>query len=116
MREPVAGVGGDRAVLGPAAVAVLAALAAGVLAALGPAALAAERPEASRPAEQGAARADRFAAVLRVGQQAPDFELPRLALETDADGQTVGRVGQDKVRLSKVLGKKPVCLLLSSYT
>lgn len=40
---------------------------------------------------------------LRVGSLAPDFSLPRLG-----DGQTI--------RLGDVLGRKPVCLVLSSFS
>ena len=53
---------------------------------------------------------------LAVGQEAPDFELPRLAFETDKDGNTVGKISDQKVRLSALRGKKPVCVFFSSYT
>jgi len=56
------------------------------------------------------------APVLTVGQKAPDVELPRLALEKTKDGGVLGRVSSEKVKLSSVWAKKPVCLFMSSYT
>jgi len=51
------------------------------------------------------------------GQLAPDFELPRLRFETDASGKPVGVIDEtDTVQLSSFRGKKPVCLIMSSYT
>jgi hypothetical protein len=65
------------------------------------------RPPVNRgPPERG---------TLAAGQKAPDFELPRLALVKDGD-KTVGKVGPEKVRLSSFQGKRPVLLVLSSYT
>ncbi|HUU93058.1 MAG TPA: hypothetical protein VM238_17840 [Phycisphaerae bacterium] len=57
-----------------------------------------------------------WAPVLTVGQKAPDVELPRLALEKTEDGGVLGRVSSEKVKLSAVWAKKPVCLFMSSYT
>ena len=51
-----------------------------------------------------------------VGRQAPDFELPRLTLTTDADGKPIGKISDEKIKLSSFRGKKPVCLIMSSYT
>jgi hypothetical protein len=51
-----------------------------------------------------------------VGCEAPDFELPRLTLTTDADGNPIGKISAEKVKLSSFRGKKPVCLIMSSYT
>ena len=51
-----------------------------------------------------------------VGDQAPDFELPRLTVTTDADGKPIGKISEEKVKLSSFRGKKPVCLIMSSYT
>lgn len=51
-----------------------------------------------------------------VGREAPDFELPRLTLTTDADGKPIGKVSDEKIKLSSFRGKKPVCLIMSSYT
>ena len=54
--------------------------------------------------------------LLIIGQKAPDLELPRLALKAARDGTFMGKVGGEKVRLSSVWARKPVCLFLSSYT
>lgn len=51
-----------------------------------------------------------------VGEEAPDFELPVLTLTTDADGKPIGKVSDEKIKLSSFRGKKPVCLIMSSYT
>ncbi|MHC4207848.1 MAG: hypothetical protein ACYSTT_24605 [Planctomycetota bacterium] len=54
---------------------------------------------------------------IEFGLLAPDFELPKLTLSTDAAGKSVGRISEkDKVKLSDFRGKKPVCLIMSSYT
>jgi len=58
----------------------------------------------------------RWEPVLTVGQDAPDAELPRLAFEKTKDGGVIGRVSSEKVKLSSVWTKKPVCLFMSSYT
>ena len=51
------------------------------------------------------------------GQFPPDFELPRLRFETNEHGKPVGLIDQaDTIRLSSFRGKKPVCLIMSSYT
>ncbi|MCL2641001.1 MAG: hypothetical protein FWD53_09170 [Phycisphaerales bacterium] len=62
---------------------------------------------ATRPAGSGA---------IAVGEAAPDFELSRLTIEEGADGKAVGKVGDEKVRLSSFKGKRPVVLIFSSYT
>jgi len=55
--------------------------------------------------------------LLKLGQFAPDFELPKLALKTDDTGKPIGVISEeDTVRLSSFRGKKPVCLIMSSYT
>jgi hypothetical protein len=54
--------------------------------------------------------------VLKVGQRAPDFELPPLTFRENDEGDTVGRIGQGKVKLSAFRGKAPVCIFSSSYT
>ena len=55
--------------------------------------------------------------LVKMGEYAPDFELPRLVLSTDSDGKPIGVINdKDKVRLSSFRGKKPVCLIMSSYT
>lgn len=64
-------------------------------------------------------RPDRLAEnpKVRLGEYPPDFELPGLTFETDAAGKTVGVINKDHtIRLSSFRGKKPVCLIMSSYT
>jgi hypothetical protein len=52
-----------------------------------------------------------------LGQFPPDFELPRLSFETNAEGKPVGVIDEtDTIQLSSFRGKKPVCLIMSSYT
>ena len=54
---------------------------------------------------------------IRVGQEAPDFELPKLTITNDADGKPIGVIRKtDTIRLSSFRGKRPVCLIMSSYT
>jgi hypothetical protein len=54
---------------------------------------------------------------VKVGQYAPDFELPRLTITTDPSGKPIGVISEtDTIRLSSFRGKKPVCLIMSSYT
>ncbi len=54
---------------------------------------------------------------VKVGEFAPDFELPRLTFKTDAAGKTVGVISEkDSIKLSSFRGKKPVCMIMSSYT
>ena len=54
---------------------------------------------------------------VKLGQLAPDFELPKLTLKTDDTGKPIGVISEkDTVRLSSFRGKKPVCLIMSSYT
>jgi hypothetical protein len=55
--------------------------------------------------------------LVKLGQLAPDFELPKLTLKTDETGKPIGVISEkDTVRLSSFRGKKPVCLIMSSYT
>jgi hypothetical protein len=55
--------------------------------------------------------------LIREGEYPPDFDLPRLHFKTDESGKTVGVIDEkDTVRLSSFRGKKPVCLIMSSYT
>jgi len=68
----------------------------------------AQRPGSNRPAGNP---------KVKVGEFAPDFELPRLTLKTDASGKNIGVISEDEtVRLSSFRGKKPVCMIMSSYT
>ncbi len=67
----------------------------------------------------GQARQARTAenSLVKLGQFAPDFELPKLAFKTDDTGKPIGVISEkDTVRLSSFRGKKPVCLIMSSYT
>jgi len=55
--------------------------------------------------------------LVEPGRFPPDFELPKLTFGTDAAGKTVGLISEkDTIRLSSFRGKKPVCLIMSSYT
>jgi hypothetical protein len=55
--------------------------------------------------------------LIEPGWFPPDFELPRLTFSTDAAGKNVGLISEkDTIRLSAFRGKKPVCLIMSSYT
>ena len=55
--------------------------------------------------------------LVKLGRFPPDFELPKLAFSTDAEGKPVGLISEkDTIRLSDFRGKKPVCLIMSSYT
>ncbi len=56
------------------------------------------------------------AAAIKIGEPAPDFELPKLIITRDADGNPIGKVSEEKIKLSSFRGKKPVCLIMSSYT
>jgi len=54
---------------------------------------------------------------INLGEFPPDFELPRLVIETDANGKSKGVISKtDTVKLSSFRGKKPVCMIMSSYT
>jgi len=55
--------------------------------------------------------------LVKLGRFPPDFELPKLTFSTDAAGKPVGLISEkDTIRLSDFRGKKPVCLIMSSYT
>ena len=54
---------------------------------------------------------------IKLGEVPPEFKLPRLTLDKDKEGNPIGIVNEkDTVRLSVFRGKKPVCLIMSSYT
>ena len=54
---------------------------------------------------------------INLGEFPPDFELPRLVIETDETGKSQGVISEtDKVKLSSFRGKRPVCMIMSSYT
>ena len=55
--------------------------------------------------------------LIRIGEYPPDFDLPRLTLTKDDAGKPVGVIDpNDRVRLSQFRGKRPVLLVMSSYT
>jgi hypothetical protein len=55
--------------------------------------------------------------LVRVGEYAPDFNLPRLTITSDPNGRPIGVIREaDTFRLSSFRGKRPVCLIMSSYT
>ena len=55
--------------------------------------------------------------LVQFGQFPPDFELPILTFGTDTAGNPVGKIDPKKtIRLSDYRGKKPICLIMSSYT
>lgn len=86
-------------------------LAAGFLLAAVGIALAADAPD---KAVRGR-RAKRLPAI-RVGQMAPDFELPLLKEQKGPKGEKLYRISKEKIKLSSFRGKKVVCLFMSSYT
>ncbi len=54
---------------------------------------------------------------INIGEFPPDFELPRLVIKTDETGKSQGVISEtDTVKLSSFRGKKPVCMIMSSYT
>jgi len=54
---------------------------------------------------------------VKLGQLAPDFNLPLLTFDTDPAGKPIGKINDNnKIQLSDYFGKKPVCLIMSSYT
>jgi hypothetical protein len=53
---------------------------------------------------------------LELGKPAQDFELPLLKWAEDEKGEKVGRITDEKIKLSSYRGKKVVCLFMSSYT
>ena len=56
-------------------------------------------------------------ALVKVGEYAPDFNLPRLTITSDPNGKPIGVIRTaDTFRLSSFRGKRPVCLIMSSYT
>ena len=54
---------------------------------------------------------------INIGEFPPDFELPKLVIETDETGKSQGVISEtDTVKLSSFRGKKSVCMIMSSYT
>lgn len=55
--------------------------------------------------------------LIEFGRFPPDFELPKLTFSTDAAGKPIGLISEkETIKLSSFRGKKPVCLIMSSYT
>jgi len=73
-------------------------------------------PAAERPDGQRQPMRKPGGVFLEPGQEAPDLTLPRLAVETDKDGNPAGKVSDQKVTVSSFRGKKPVVVIFSSYT
>ena len=93
------------------------AMAAGVLASA--ASWAAEPAASDRFSTRQKARADArpgAAAALQPGQTAPDVTLSPLTFAADANGQPVGTIGKEKLKLSDYKGKAPIVIFSSSYT
>jgi len=66
---------------------------------------------------QTRAGAGRRASQVIVGKPAPDFELPSLTLTTNDEGKSIGLISEiETFKLSSFRGKRPVCLIMSSYT
>ena len=54
---------------------------------------------------------------IKVGEFPPDFELPILKFGKDRAGKPVGIINKkETIRLSSFFGKRPVCMIMSSYT
>ncbi len=52
-----------------------------------------------------------------IGQFAPDFNVPRLRLSTSEEGQPIGMLDvANPFHLASLRDKRPVCLIMSSYT
>ena len=54
---------------------------------------------------------------VKVGEFPPDFDLPILKFGEDKDGKPVGIINESEtIKLSSFFGKRPVCMIMSSYT
>ena len=73
--------------------------------------IAPEQDKGQKPRKQAAEEP-----ALKVGQLAPDFKLPPLDIQAGSDGESIGKIGSKLISLSSFQGKKPVCLIFSSYT
>jgi len=72
-----------------------------------------DRPVVKQEARPGARPG---AVTLEPGQAAPDVALSPLTFAADANGQQVGTIGKEKVKLSDYKGKAPIVIFSSSYT
>lgn len=71
---------------------------------------------AAEPRKKSPPRRNRWAPMLKIGQDAPDFEIHKLTLEKNAQGVIEGKISKDTVKLSSYEGEEIVCLFSSSYT
>jgi hypothetical protein len=54
---------------------------------------------------------------IKVGEFPPDFDLPILKFGENKEGKPVGIINDgETIKLSSFFGKKPVCMIMSSYT
>lgn len=54
---------------------------------------------------------------IKAGEFPPDFDLPFLELKEGTDGKSMGIVSENETfKLSSFRGKRPVCMIMSSYT
>ena len=84
----------------------------------GSAFIAAQAPGCGRPPGRGDRRriARSRAPLLKVGQTAPDFELPTLEYAMSITKHPASQPAKGHVRLSSFRGRKPVFLIFASYT
>lgn len=69
------------------------------------------------PQERSMRRGGPEASKIIVGEFPPDFDLPFLRLGEDEEGKPIGIVNDaERFRLSSFRGKRPVCMIMSSYT
>ena len=55
--------------------------------------------------------------LIKIGEYPPDFDLPKLTLTKDNAGKPVGIIdANDRISLSQFRGKRPVFVVMSSYT
>jgi len=73
-------------------------------------------PPQRRSDDTRPSRRRRRPAGLKIGQEAPDFELPVLIERIGDDGKKVAVVTTRKIRLSSHRREKIVCIFMSSYT
>lgn len=73
-------------------------------------------PEPKKTPERPPRRRAPGEPAITLGQVAPDFQLPRLTIETTSEGKSIGKISTETVKLSSFRGKKPVFLIFSSYT
>ena len=92
------------------------AMAAGMLASAASWAVEPGASDKSGPGPRARPDARPGAVTLNPGQAAPDVALSPLTFAADANGQQVGTIGKDKLKLSDYKGKAPIVIFSSSYT